>query len=87
MGAKCHELVAMILFQARFTALTSYGLGIGLCAGLISLARLRLPDYAAIITYGNLALAFGMVVVIAVMSSYLGIRRVLRIEPLDIFRG
>ncbi|MFM0038481.1 ABC transporter permease [Paraburkholderia strydomiana] len=86
-GAKRYELVAMILFQATFTALTGYGLGVGLCVALISLARLRIPDYAAIITYGNLALAFGMVIVIAATSSYMGIRRVLRIEPFDIFRG
>jgi putative ABC transport system permease protein len=86
-GAKSHELVAMILFQATFTALTGYGLGVGLCAGTISLARLRIPDYAAMITYGNLMLAFAMVVVIAALSSYLGVRRVLRIEPFDIFRG
>jgi putative ABC transport system permease protein len=86
-GAKRHELIAMILFQATFTALTGYGLGVGLCVALISLARLRIPDYAAIITYRNLALAFGMVIVIAATSSYLGIRRVLRIEPFDIFRG
>ncbi|KVN14871.1 MULTISPECIES: ABC transporter permease [unclassified Burkholderia] len=86
-GAKNRELVAMILFQATFTALTGYGLGVGLCTALISFARLRLPSYAALITYGNLALAFGMVVVIAGLSSYLGVRRVLRIEPFDIFRG
>ncbi|AIO69100.1 ABC transporter permease [Burkholderia oklahomensis] len=86
-GAKNRELVAMILFQATFTALTGYGLGVGLCTVLISIARLRLPSYAALITYGNLALAFGMVVVIAGLSSYLGVRRVLRIEPFDIFRG
>nr|WP_202608364.1 ABC transporter permease [Burkholderia pseudomallei] len=86
-GAKNRELVAMILFQATFTALTGYGLGVGLCTALISVARLRLPSYAALITYGNLALAFGMVVVIAGLSSYLGVRRVLRIEPFDIFRG
>jgi len=77
----------MILFQATFTALTGYGLGVGLCAGTITLARLRLPGYAAMITYGNLMLAFAMVVVIAALSSYLGVRRVLRIEPFDIFRG
>jgi putative ABC transport system permease protein len=86
-GAKSHELVAMILFQATFTALTGYGLGVGLCAGLITLARMRIPDYAAIISYGNLALAFVMVLVIAGSSSYLGVRRVLRIEPFDVFRG
>jgi putative ABC transport system permease protein len=40
-----------------------------------------------LITFGNLGLAFGMVVVIAAISSYFGIRRVLKIEPFDIFRG
>ena len=86
-GAKGSELVAMILFQATFVALTGYGLGVGLCAALIWLARARLPDYAAMVTFGNLGTAFVMVVVIAAISSYVGVRRVLRIEPFDIFRG
>jgi putative ABC transport system permease protein len=86
-GATNKDLIAMILFQASFTCLTGYGLGIGLCTLLIELARLRLPDYASIITYTNLALAFGMVLIIAGVSSYIGVRRVLRIEPFDIFRG
>jgi putative ABC transport system permease protein len=86
-GAKSHELVLMILFQASFTALMGYGLGIGLCVFLIRIARQRIPDYAAMITYGNLGLAFVMVVVIAAISSYFGVRKVLRIEPFDIFRG
>jgi putative ABC transport system permease protein len=87
MGAKSRELIFMILFQASFTALTGYGLGIGLCALTIALAKLRLPDYAVMITYWNLALAFVMVVIIAAVSSYFGVRKVLRIEPFDIFRG
>ncbi|MDR3387572.1 MAG: ABC transporter permease [Rudaea sp.] len=86
-GARGRVLVGMILFQATFTALTGYGLGVGLCAVLISLVRLRIPDYAALITYGNLTLAFGMVLLIAAISSYIGVRRVLRIEPFEIFRG
>jgi len=86
-GAKGSELVTMILFQATFTALTGYGLGIGLCAVLIAIARLRIPDYAAVITFSNIGLAFVMVVVIAAISSYFGIRKVLLIEPFDIFRG
>ncbi len=86
-GAKARELVFMILFQATFTALTSYGLGIGLASILITIARLRLPSYAARVTYGNLGFAFIMVVIIAGMSSYIGIRKVLKIEPFDIFRG
>jgi putative ABC transport system permease protein len=86
-GAKGRELVYMILFQATFVSLTGYGFGVGLCALVIWLARLKLPDYAAIITFGNLGLAFAMVVIIASISSYIGVRKVLTIEPFDIFRG
>jgi putative ABC transport system permease protein len=86
-GMKSCDLVMMILFQAGFVSLTGYGLGTGLCAIMIWLARSRLPDYAAIITGGNLLLALGMVVVIAGVSIWFGVRRVLHIEPFDIFRG
>jgi putative ABC transport system permease protein len=86
-GAKGRELILMILFQATFVSLTGYGVGVGLCALIIWMARLYLPDYAAIITFSNLGLAFVMVVVIAAISCYIGVRKVLRIEPFDIFRG
>jgi putative ABC transport system permease protein len=86
-GAKGRELVYVILFQAAFTALTGFGLGVGLCAAVIAAAKMRLPSYAAVITYSNIVLTLAMVVVIAGVSSYVGIRRVLRVEPFDIFRG
>jgi putative ABC transport system permease protein len=86
-GTRSRELVGMVLFQASFTALMGYGLGVGLCTTLIALAKIRLPDYFATITYFNLALALVMVLIIAAVSSYYGARRVLRIEPFDIFRG
>lgn len=86
-GTKNRDLVNMILFQATFTAMTGYGLGVGLSVSLIWLAKLRLPSYAAMVTYSNLAVGFVMVAIIAGISSYVGIRRVLQIEPFDIFRG
>jgi putative ABC transport system permease protein len=86
-GAKGRELVYMILFMATFTALTGYGLGVGFVTLMIMIARSRLPNYAATITFWNLGLAFGMVVLIAGISSYIGVRKVLKIEPFDIFRG
>jgi putative ABC transport system permease protein len=85
-GARGRDLVAMILFQAAFTSLTGYGLGIGLVVLLMLIARARLPDYAATLTGWNLGLAFAMVLVIAAVSSCIGVRKVLRIEPFDIFR-
>ena len=86
-GAKTHELIVMIVFQAGLTALTGYGLGVGLCALMIALAKLRLPNYASTITYTNLGIAFLMVLIIAIFSSYIGVRKVLKIEPFDVFRG
>jgi putative ABC transport system permease protein len=86
-GTKSSELVGMILFQASFTALTGYGLGVGLCTLLVYLAKLRLASYAAMITYPSLLISLVMVVIIAGISSYVGVRRVLQIEPFDIFRG
>jgi putative ABC transport system permease protein len=86
-GAKSQTLVSMTLFQALFTSLTGYGLGIGVASLFMAVARLRLPDFAALITVGNLLLAFGMVLIIASVSSYIGIRRVLKIDPFEIFRG
>jgi putative ABC transport system permease protein len=86
-GAKGSELVYMILFQASVTSFTGYGLGIGLSAILIAIAKLRLPNYASIITYSNLGRAFIMVLIIASISSYIGVRKVIKVEPFDIFRG
>ncbi len=86
-GAKGRELVYMILFQTTFTSLTGYGLGVGLCSLLIAIATAKVPDYTAKITYLNLGLAFIMVLIIAGISSYIGIRKVIKIEPFDIFRG
>ncbi len=87
MGAKGRELVYVIIFQAGFTALVGYGLGIGLATLLITAAKLRLPEYASRVTFTNLGLAFVLVVIIASASGYAGVRRVLKIEPFDIFRG
>ena len=44
----------MILFQATFTALTGYGLGIGIATLTIAFAKLHLRSYAATLTYQNL---------------------------------
>jgi putative ABC transport system permease protein len=86
-GTSSRTLIFMILFQASFTALTGYGLGVGACVLVTTLAKLRLPDYASRIIFGNLLLALAMVTIIAAFSSYIGVRKVLRIEPFDIFRG
>jgi putative ABC transport system permease protein len=86
-GAKGRKLIYMILFMATLTSLTGYGLGILLVTVVITGARSLMPYYAAMITFWNLGLAFGMVLLIAAISGYIGVRKVLKIEPFDIFRG
>jgi putative ABC transport system permease protein len=86
-GARSSQLIAMILFQATLAGFTGLGLGIGLASLVIHGAQLRLPSYAAMTTYSNIGLALILVLIIAAVSSYIGIRKVLRIEPFDIFRG
>lgn len=86
-GTKNRELIGMILFQASFASFVGYGLGTGLCTAVIYLARIRLPEYFAMITYTTVVLPFVMALIITAVSSYIGVRRVLRVEPFDIFRG
>ena len=86
-GAQGRELVYMILFQALFTGLVGYGLGVGLCSIMIEGARHANANYAAVITFPNLAIAFAMMLTIAGISSFIAARKVLSIDPFEIFRG
>lgn len=86
-GAKRLELIEMILFQASVVGFLGYGLGVFLSCVLTALAKLRLPTFAAMVTLGNLSFSFVAVIIIVAFASYLGIRRVIKIEPYDVFRG
>jgi putative ABC transport system permease protein len=86
-GARNSKLVHMILFQASFASFIGYGLGVGLSSLLIAMAKVYLPDYTANMGYWNLGLAFLLVLVIAGVSSLMAVRKVIRVQPFDIFRG
>ncbi|MDX1901310.1 MAG: ABC transporter permease [Gammaproteobacteria bacterium] len=86
-GAQKNELIKMIFFQSSVVGFLGYGFGILLSSILIALAKLRLPEYASLVTFQNLIISFSMVLFIILFSSYLGIRKVTKIDPFDIFRG
>ena len=86
-GARSSELVAMIFYQSLVVSFLGFGFGVLLASGLIAFGKWRIPNYAAVITYQNLAMALVMVLIISVVSAYIGIRRILRIDPFVVFRS
>lgn len=86
-GAKKNTLIQMILFQSAVVGFLGYGFGVLLSSIMIAIAKFRLPNYASLVTYQNLTMSFLMVIIIVGFSSYLGIRKVTKIDPFEIFRG
>lgn len=86
-GAQKHELMQMILTQSIIVGFIGYGLGLLLSCSLIALAKYKLANYASLVTIQSMGLSFLMVIIITAFSSYLGIKKVFRIEPFEIFRG
>jgi ABC-type transport system, involved in lipoprotein release, permease component len=86
-GATRKELVFIIILQAVLVGLIGYGVGVLLASSFIAFGHLKLPNYAAMISYGNMLGAFVMVIFIVAFASFLGIRKVLKIEAFDVFRG
>ncbi len=86
-GARSSELVTMILYQSLVVSFLGFGFGMLLASALVAFGKLRIPNYAATITYQNILMALGMVLLISGISAYIGIRRILRIDPFVVFRS
>ena len=86
-GARSSELVTMILYQSLVVSFLGFGFGMLLASALVAFGKLRIPNYAATITYQNILMALAMVLLISGISAYIGIRRILRIDPFVVFRS
>ncbi|WP_346380547.1 ABC transporter permease [Acidithiobacillus sp.] len=86
-GAKSGELIQMIVFQSLVVGFLGFGFGVLLSSTMIAISKVEIANYAAMVTYENLFLALIMVLIISAFSSYIGIRKVIRIDPFDVFRG
>ncbi len=86
-GARSRELVAMIFYQSLVVSFLGFGFGVLLASALVAFGKLRIPNYAAVITSQNLFMALVMVLVISVVSAYIGIRRIMRIDPFGVCRS
>ena len=86
-GARSSELMAMIFYQSLVVSFLGFGFGVLLASTLVAFGKLRIPNYAAVITFQNIFMALVMVLVISGVSAYIGIRRILRIDPFIVFRS
>lgn len=86
-GATKTELIYMIVLQAVVVGLIGYGIGVLLSSFMIALGHIKIPNYAAMISYKNMLGAFVMVMIITAFASFLGIRKVLNVEAFEVFRG
>ncbi len=86
-GATRKELVFIIVIQAVMVGFIGYGVGVLLSSTMIALGHLKIPNYAAMLGYSNMLAAFIMVVFITAFASFLGVRKVLKVEAFEVFRG
>jgi len=87
MGLSDRRVVAMILIQALVVAAIGYGLGIGLATLYGILVMRAWPMMSFFLPWQVLAITGVAVLLIALLSSLLSIRRVLVLEPAIVFQG
>lgn len=86
MGASNGLIYRMLIIQALFAGLTGYGIGIGLASifGVITLKTGQPPFFMA---YQTLLGTLICVLLICTLAAYMGIRRISRLEPAEVFRA
>jgi putative ABC transport system permease protein len=87
MGMSDRQVVGMILIQALVVAGIGYGLGVGLATIYGIVAQEEMPLLAFFLPWQVLVITGVAVVLIALVSSLLSIRRVIVVEPAIVFQG
>ncbi len=87
MGLSDRRVVGMILIQALVVSAIGYGMGIGLATLFGIWTQLAWPMMSFYLPWQVLAVTAAAVLLIALLSSLLSIRRVLVLEPAAVFQA
>jgi putative ABC transport system permease protein len=86
-GVADRTLVGMILLQALTAAAIGFALGTGMEALFTEIFVRKLATRGIVTLWQNVAITAGCILMVVVLSSWLSIRRVLRLEAAVVFRG
>jgi putative ABC transport system permease protein len=86
MGVTNPRLVGMILLQAASVAALGFAVGTGMAATFFEITRHQLATRGIILMWQSAALTGACILFVAVVASILSIRRVLVLEPAEVFR-
>jgi putative ABC transport system permease protein len=86
MGVTNPRLVGMILLQAASVAALGFSLGTGMAAIFFEIFRHKLATRGIVLWWECATLTGACILFVAVVASFLSIRRVLVLEPAEVFR-
>lgn len=86
MGASNFLICRMLILQSLFVGLIGYGIGVGLSAafGYMTLKTGQPPFY---LHYKVLFGSLGSILFICMLAALMGIRKISKLEPAEVFRG
>jgi putative ABC transport system permease protein len=87
MGVSNPRLVGMILLQAGSVAALGFALGTGMAASFFEITLHKLATRGIVLMWQCVALTGACILFVVVVASILSIRRVLVLEPAEVFRG
>jgi putative ABC transport system permease protein len=86
MGASNGLLCRMLLLQAFLVGIIGYGIGVGM-ASLFGLASLKSGQPPFHMPYQILLISLGVILFICSFAALIGIRKISKLQPAEVFRG
>lgn len=87
LGARHSHLYRIIFEQAVITGVIGYLLGVGLTYLVTNIAARYEPAFVTAVAWQDMALVFGIVLVMILGAAYIPIRRILSIDPAIVFKS
>jgi putative ABC transport system permease protein len=86
-GVTNPRLIGMILLQASAVGVLGFAIGSGLGATFFEITLKKLATRGIVLMWQSVALTGAAILFVVIVSSLLSIRRVLVLEPAEVFRG